>query len=192
MPPSYRVLYIFSSDESIKDGKSNKLSIGELANIFDPNTGSEISLQSNQHSYEESVHPSGYELPINDANQQSVSHTSSPTKTPPMTMAVSNDDPSITKYTIPITHVEGSNHRSFGATLQLNGQTGQVIITKVGKGSLADQFCIKVRDELISVNNFVDLNGSDLSIKFASCISDLFKHTDPQELTLQLKRPSSP
>ena len=107
-------------------------------------------------------------------------------------MTVSNDDPSITKFTIQITHVERSNHRSFGATLQLNDETGEVIITKVVKGSLADQLCIEVRDELISVNNFMDLNGLDLFIKFTSCTSDLFKHTDPQELTLQLKRPSSP
>ena len=109
-----------------------------------------------------------------------------------MTMTVSNDDPSITKYTIPITHVQGRNHRSFGATLQLIGETGQVITTKVVKGSLADQFCIKVRDEFISVNNFIDLNGSDLYTKFESCISELFQPTDPQELTLELKRSSSP
>ena len=100
-------------------------------------------------------------------------------KTPPMTMAVSNDDPSITKFTIPISHVEGSNHRSFGATLHFNDETGQVMMTKVVKGSLADQLCIEVRDELISVNNFMDLNGLDLFVKFTSCTPDLFKHTDP-------------
>ena len=59
----------FSPGESVKDGKWNNSSIGELANHFDPNTGSEISVQSNQNSYEESVHPSGYEHPINDAKQ---------------------------------------------------------------------------------------------------------------------------
>ena len=112
-------------------------------------------------------------------------------KTPPMTMAASKEDPSITKFTIPISHVEGSNHQSFGGSLHFNKETGQVTITKVVKGSLADQFSIKVGDELISVNNCINCYGLDLFTRFASCTSNLFKQTDPHELTFRLKRQSS-
>ena len=118
---------------------------------------------------EECVHPSGYELPINNANPRSISHTSSPTKTTPMIMGVSAADPSITKYTVPITHVKGRNHRSFGVSLQILAETNQVIISKVVKGSLADQLSIKVRDELIFVNSLIDLKGQDIYTAYESC-----------------------
>ena len=200
-------LYFFPG-ESFKDGKWNESSIEELSNVFDPKLCSVVSLQCNQSSAEQCVHPSGYETPINsdeecvhpsgselpikNANQRSISHTSSPTKTPPMTMGVSAADPSITKYTVPVTHVKCKNHRSFGVSLQILAETNQVIISKVVKGSLADQLFIEVRDELISVNSSIDLKGQDIYTAYESCVCELFQPTNPQELTLELKRSTSP
>ena len=124
-------LYFFPG-ECVKDGKRNELAVGELSNLFDPELDSEVSLDGNPNSHEDGANPpeldsdvsvddnpnsdedaancSGYEVPINDANSQAVSHTPAATKTPPMTMAVSTDDPFIMKYTIPITFVKGHNH----------------------------------------------------------------------------------
>ena len=109
-----------------------------------------------------------------------------------MTTGVTSDDPSITKYIVLITYVKGKNYRSFGVSLQIIAQTRQVVISKMVKGSLADQLCIELRDELISIMSLIDLNGPELYTKFESCICELFQSTDPHELTLELKRSSSP
>ena len=107
-----------------------------------------------------------------------------------MIMSVSTGDRFITKYTILITFVEGNNHRTFGVILQFVPLTKQVLVSKVVKGSLADQLCIELRDELISVNNLIDISGTDLCTKFESSVCELFQCTDPHELTLELKQSS--
>ena len=181
----------FFPGEDYKKGERNPCSCDELENHFNPQTGSETSLLSNHNPFESGSYSDGYEHPILNANKAFISEPEPPTKMPPMTMGASKDDPSITKFTIPISHVERSNHQSFGGILHLNNQTAQVTITKVVKGSLADQFCIKVGDELISINNCINCYGLDLFTKFASCTSNLFNRTNPQELSFQLKRQSS-
>ena len=60
------------------------------------------------------------------------------------------------------------------------------------KGSLADQLFIEVRDELISVNSLIDLKEQDIYTAYESCVCELFQPTNPQELTLELKRSTSP
>ena len=90
-----------------------------------------------------------------------------------ISVAVSTDELFITKYTIPITFVKGHNHRTFGAILQFVPLTKQVLVSKVVKGSLADQLCIELRDELISVNNLIDISGTDLYTRFESDVCEL-------------------
>ena len=96
----------------------NKLAIGEFSHYFDPQLESEVSLGCYPNSHEDTAKPSGYEVPIPVVNSQSVSDTPPPTKTPPMTMALSTDDPFITKYNVPITFSKLHNHRKFGVILQ--------------------------------------------------------------------------